>query len=129
MSTKPVSIRIGARLEKGALQVRTKIMHPMESGLPGQTTQGRVQSFDKYLAEGGAEVSASGRRKLPSPHFLTEVRLEINSEPVALVHLGPGVSQDPVFGWRIAQGRAGDRVRIVWRNNLGETGQAETVVP
>lgn len=127
MTVKDILIRMVARVGEGGMQVRAQLTHPMDSGLPGQVIQGRVQTFDRYLSEGGAAVSPTGRQTLSPPHYLTEVRLEINGEPAIIVYVGPAVSQDPLFGWRIPHGRTGDRVRLIWRNNLGETGHAEAI--
>ncbi|MRR09141.1 thiosulfate oxidation carrier complex protein SoxZ, partial [bacterium] len=65
---------------------------------------------------------------VPAAHFITEVTVRINDERVVRVDTGSGIAADPLFGWRFAGVRPGDRVSVAWRDNQGLEKSAETVV-
>ena len=41
---------------------------------------------------------------------------------------GTAVSEDPLLGFRLMNAKKGDKVKISWSDNKGESGVAETVV-
>ncbi len=96
-------IRMLARVSGNGALIKALLVHPMENG------------FTKDAA--GNIVPA---------HFITDLVLYVNDEVVTRVHTGSGIATDPLFGWRIAGVKAGDRVRLSWRDNLGQEKSQET---
>jgi len=97
MSNLPIRMR--ASLENDpddTALIKVLLTHPMDTGL------------------------SKDDKGLPRPaHFITEVELFLNGEPVARVLTGSGISADPLFGWRLKGVKAGDKVGIAWRDNQG----------
>lgn len=104
MSSIPVRLLASAQSDD-TLLVKALIKHPNDNGL-GRTPDGQP---------------------IP-PHHLTEVVVTVNGEPVVTLYSGSGIAAEPLFGWRIT-GKAGDTVGVRWRDNLGNQGGTETVVP
>ncbi len=99
-------IRMRASLEKdpdNTALVKVLLTHPMDTGL-------------------GKDNSGQPRQA----HFITEIELLLNSQPVARVQTGSGVAADPLFGWRLKGVKAGDKVGIAWRDNQGQQQSFET---
>lgn len=98
-------IRLRASLEGDTLVVKTLFSHPMENGLAKD--------------EAGRLIAA---------RYITQVQLQLNSQTVIQVETSSGVAKDPLFGWRLKGAKAGDTVRVAWRDNRGDENWAETVV-
>ena len=98
--------KIRTRPQEGMIEVLVLVNHPMETG----------QRKDK----------ASG--KLIPAHFIQELSLELNGKPVATVNAGVAVSENPLLGFRSKTAKNGDKVKVTWKDNKGETGTAEAVV-
>lgn len=96
-------IRMAARVSGNGALIKALLSHPMENG------------FNK---EASGEIIAA--------HFITEISLYVNDERVARLQTGSGIAADPLFGWRINGVKAGDRVRLVWRDNRGNEKSQET---
>lgn len=100
-------MKIRSRLHDGGeAEVIVLINHPMENGL----------RMDKQTGE-----------RIPA-HFIQDITVVHNGRRVAAMATGGGVSQDPLLGFRIPGAKAGDRLRVSWRDNRGESGSAETMV-
>jgi sulfur-oxidizing protein SoxZ len=41
---------------------------------------------------------------------------------------GIGVSEDPLLGFRLLSAKNGDKIRVSWHDNRGESGVGETTV-
>lgn len=101
------NMKIRSRLHDGGeVELIVLINHPMENGL-------RV---DKQTGE---KVAA---------HFIQEIAVAHNGRVVATMVTGGGVSQDPLLGFRIPGAKHGDKLRVSWSDNRGESGSAETTV-
>ena len=92
--------------DSGGVEVLVLINHPMETG----------QRIDKKT-----------QQKIP-PHFIQKVVVEHNGKPIATSTMGVGVSEDPLLGFLVKDGKSGDKVKISWTDNKGESGSAETTV-
>jgi sulfur-oxidizing protein SoxZ len=103
MST--IKLRI-KRLESVCL-IRILITHPMETG----------RRQDKAS---GATIAA---------HFIQEVKIEHNGIIVASCKFGTAVSRDPYLSFRLREAKPGDRVRVSWLDNLGQSESEETQIP
>lgn len=98
--------KLRTRRQEGKVEVLALINHPMETGL--------------------RKDKASGK---PIPaHFIQELALEHNGKPTAVASLGIGVSENPLIGFRLVNAKNGDKIKISWTDNKGETGVAEAVV-
>jgi sulfur-oxidizing protein SoxZ len=98
--------KIRARAQDGMTEVLVLVNHPMETG----------QRKDK----------ATG--KLIPAHFIQELNVEINGKTLATVSMGVAVSENPLLGFRTKQAKNGDKIKITWKDNKGETGGADAVV-
>ena len=97
------TIRMVARVSGQAALIKALLSHPMQNG------------FNK---------TASG--EFIPPHYITEVTLRINGDTVASIQTGSGIAADPLFGWRIAGVKPGDRVQVSWHDNQGNERSKET---
>ena len=98
--------KLRTRTQEGKIEILALIAHPMETGMRKDKASGKV---------------------VPA-HFIQEMTLEINGKVVAQVDSGLAVSENPLMGFRLKDGKAGDKVKFSWKDNLGESGQAEAVV-
>lgn len=89
-------IRISVRLQGDSALIKTLLTHPMYNGLT-KDREGQV-------------IAA---------HHLTDISVRINGEIVVSQQVGPGISVNPLFAWRIAGVKVGDNVEISWRDNRG----------
>ena len=93
-------------IEKGGeIWFRALIKHPMETGL-------RV---DKKT---GMTIPA---------HYISDVVVESNSETVFSADWGPSVSENPFLFIKFF-GSTGDRVRLTWQDNMGNSDFLEKTV-
>lgn len=99
-------IRMRTRPQDGSVELQILITHPMETG----------QRTDKNTG-----------KKIP-PHFIQRVTLEHNGKLVATVDTGAAVSEDPLIGLRLKGAKQGDKLKVSWKDNQGETGVLEGAV-
>jgi sulfur-oxidizing protein SoxZ len=74
------------------------------------------------------EVKSMIQHRMTSTHFITEVRCEQNDNLVFVANWSNTVSQNPYLSFRIKEGRGGDRIKISWQDNQGDSDSAETTV-
>jgi len=99
-------MKVRTRAQEGLVEVLALITHPMETGLRKDKQTGK-----------------------PIPaHFIQKVTLEHNGTVVADVDVGIAMSEDPLVGFRLKNAKNGDKVKVIWRDNLGESGSMEAVV-
>ena len=98
--------KIRTRKQEGAVEVLVLVNHPMETGLRKDKTSKAV---------------------IPA-HFIQELSVELNGKLGATAVMGIGVSENPLLGFRFKDAKNGDKVKAVWKDNMGETGTAEAVV-
>lgn len=76
----------------------------------------------------------TGRRKdeatgtLVPAHFITELRVELNGQPVMQGFLSTAVSRNPYFSFRLNQAKPGDRIRVSWVDNQGQQDSIESQI-
>ena len=99
-------IKVRTRPQDGAIEVLMLVTHPMETG----------QRVDKKT-----------NQKIPA-HFIQRITLEHNGKVVLVADTGVGISEDPLLGFRLKNAKKGDKVKLSWSDNKGESGSAETVV-
>ena len=98
--------RMRTKTQDGATEVLVLVSHPMETG----------QRVDQKTKE-----------KIPA-HFIQKVTFALNGKEVAVANLGVAVSKDPLVGIKLKGTKAGDKVKVSWSDNKGETGNAEATV-
>ena len=98
--------KIRTRTQEGAVEVLVLVNHPMETGMRKDKGSGKV---------------------IPA-QFIQELNVELNGKPMASASLGIGVSENPLLGFRTKAAKNGDKLKISWKDNKGETGTAEAVV-
>ncbi len=99
-------MKVRTRLQDGAVEVLVLITHPMETGM---------------------RTDKKTNQKIPA-HFIQRITLEHNGKVVLVADTGVGISEDPLLGFRLKNAKKGDKVKIGWSDNKGESGSAETVV-
>lgn len=98
--------RIRTKTQDGATEVLVLVNHPMETG---------------------QRVDSKTKEKIPA-HFIQKMIFSLNDKEVVSVDLGAAVSKDPLVGVRVKGAKAGDKVKVVWSDNKGESESAETTV-
>lgn len=98
--------KIRTRTQEGATEILVLVTHPMETGLRKDKASGKV---------------------IPA-HFIQELNIELNGKLMASASLGFAVSENPLLGFRTKAAKNGDKLKISWKDNKGETGTAEAVV-
>ncbi len=98
--------KVRTRTQDGVIEVLALVNHPMETGL---------------------RKDKATKKTIPA-HFIQELSIEHNGKMVAHVDIGISVSENPLFGVRLPNAKTGDKIKVTWRDNMGETGNAETVV-
>ena len=98
--------KIKTRPKDGATEILVLVNHPMETG---------------------QRVDAKTKEKVPA-HFIQKLTVEVNGKTVANADLGVAVSKDPLIGVAVKGTKAGDKVKVSWSDNKGETGTADAVI-
>jgi sulfur-oxidizing protein SoxZ len=98
--------QIRAQAKEGAADVKVRVEHPMETG---------------------QRVDPQTKEKIPA-HYIQKMTFAVNGKEVAVTDLGPAVSKDPLVGVRLNGAKAGDKVKVTWTDNKGESGGGEAVI-
>ena len=98
------TIRIKIRRKPDFVEVKVLINHPMETGF----------RYDYGTGERVAE------------HYIKEVACYYNDELILKSHWGVAVSKDPFFSFRVGGDKAGDVVRVSWKDNKGNEDSFES---
>jgi sulfur-oxidizing protein SoxZ len=98
-------MRIRAKLEGKAADVKVLMSHPEDSG---------------YVKD------KSG--KLIPPHFIQKVTATLNGKTVLDAQWGPAISENPYLAFQVEGAKAGDKVKVSWWDNHGETSTIEGTV-
>lgn len=92
------SIKIRSKRLDGKTQIRTLITHPMENGR-NRNKQG----------------------KLIPAHHIQDLWIKQNDIKVITCHMGGSISKNPYFDFVLNGGEPGDKITIIWVDNLGKT--------
>jgi sulfur-oxidizing protein SoxZ len=52
----------------------------------------------------------------------------LNGKEVSSASLGPGVSKDPLVGIKLKRAKPGDKIKVIWSDNKGESGSEEATI-
>ena len=100
------SMKIRAQVKGEFTTVKSLITHIMETGLRKDKKSG----------------------KLVPAHHITEIFAELNGKEVMRASWGPAISKDPYFAFKIKGAKAGDKLKLAWIDNLGNSDSIETQV-
>lgn len=98
-------IKIRAQAQGDLTEIRVLLQHPMETGL---------RKDEKGML-------------LPA-HYIQSFSITVNGRPLIDGQLNTSVSRNPLFAFRARGLQPGDRLRVSWVDNLGETRSDEGVV-
>jgi sulfur-oxidizing protein SoxZ len=98
--------KLNARIKDGMAEGKLLLRHPMETGNRKEPSTGI---------------------KVPR-HFIRERICEHNGSPVLRTQWSGGMARNPCLSIRIREAKTGDRVRIQWTDDRGETDANEAVV-
>ena len=98
-------MKIRTTLTGDVAEVRVLMVHPMETG---------------------QRKDASG--SLVPIHFIQEMSVRLNGRVVLEGQISQAVSRNPVFAFKIAGAKSGDKVEIAWLDNRGERNRTETAI-
>ena len=96
-------IKIKAKVKNGVASIKALMPHEMETGARKDADSGEV---------------------IPA-HYIKEVVCEHNGKVVMTAYWGTGVSKNPYLSFKIKDAAAGDKIKISWVDNKGETSEGE----
>jgi sulfur-oxidizing protein SoxZ len=102
-----ITTKIRAKTSGNITDVLVLIDHPMETGL-------RSDPKNK-------------EKKIPA-HYIQKLGISLNGKEVASTDLGAAVSKDPLIGIKLKGTKAGDKIKVTWSDNKGQSGGGETTL-
>lgn len=85
-----------------------------------------VKVLMSHIMETGQRKNQAGE---PIPaHFIQTVSATCNDRTVLSAQWGPAVSANPFLSFKFKGGRKGDKVKVSWVDNKGDSRSDETVV-
>lgn len=91
----------------------------------GDTTE--ILVLVNHPMETGRRKNKKTKQKIPA-HYIQRMTFELNGKVVAEANLGAGVSKNPLTAITVKGGKAGDKVKVSWTDNKGESGGATGAV-
>jgi sulfur-oxidizing protein SoxZ len=98
------TIKVKTRLSGDVTEVKSLILHPMETGARKNPDTG----------------------DLVPRHHITQLTFSNNGEPVMVANFSTAVSRNPYINFSFRGGNKGDAFRVSWVDNLGESDEFET---
>lgn len=99
------SIKIRAKLKEDVITVKALMTHPMETGSRKNTD--------------GSLIPA---------HFIQEVTCESGGKTLLTAFWSGGVSKNPYLSFKFKGGSAGDKLKLSWMDNKGESASQEAEI-
>lgn len=87
-----------------------------------------VRVLAKHVMETGLRRDPAGNGGYIGAWFIQTVTISHDGRTVLTSQMGPAVSRDPFLSFRFSGGKRGDKVRIEWTDNRGETRSDEVTV-
>ena len=100
------SIKVRAKAKGDEVTVKALFSHPMETGLRKDKKTGTI---------------------IPA-HFIKEVTAESNGTNVLTAYWSGSISKNPYLSFKFKGGKAGDKVKLTWLDNKGESDSIEAPV-
>jgi sulfur-oxidizing protein SoxZ len=98
-------MKIRARIEGDAADVKVLMSHPMETG-----------------------QRKNEKGELVPLHFIQSVVATLNGKTVLDAQWSQAVARNPFLGFRVKGAKAGDKITVSWTDNTGDKGSVETTV-
>ena len=99
-------IKIKTRLSGDVAEVKSLMLHPMETGARKDPDTG----------------------ELVPRHHITQLTFTNNGDPVMVANFSTAVSKNPYINFSFRGAKAGDTLRVSWVDNLGGSDELETVL-
>jgi sulfur-oxidizing protein SoxZ len=96
-------IKLKTRLRGDVAEVKSLMLHPMETG-------------SRKDPDTGAVIPA---------HHITQLTFTHNDRVVMVANFSTAVSKNPYFSFNFQGAKAGDALKARWVDNLGETDELE----
>jgi len=100
------SIKVRAKAKGDEVTVKALFSHPMETGLRKDKKTGKI---------------------IPA-HFIQEVTAENNGTNVLTALWSGSISKNPYLSFKYTGGKAGDKIKLTWLDNTGESDSIESEV-
>ena len=100
------SIKIKAKLSGDIADVKSLMLHPMETGARKDVDTGELVPM----------------------HHITQLTFTNNGEPVMVANFSTAVSKNPYFSFKFRGAKAGDTLKVSWVDNRGGADELETVL-
>lgn len=71
--------------------------------------------------------TANDAKKIAA-HYIEGFTVEIGGKIVVQSQVGPAISTNPVFGFKVKGAKAGDKVVVEWKDNKGESRKDEAAI-
>lgn len=91
----------------------------------GNSTE--VKALVQHVMETGLRKDAKTGEKIPA-HYIQEVVCEHNGSVVCTANWGVAISKNPYLSFKIGGAKAGDKIKVSWKDNKGDSDSAETNV-
>jgi sulfur-oxidizing protein SoxZ len=100
------TIKIKAAVSGELTEVRSLMLHPMETGTRKDAETGKL---------------------VPIKH-ITQLTFSNNGKLVMVANFSTAVSRDPYFSFKFRGGKVGDTLKAVWIDNTGDTDELESTL-
>ena len=100
------NIKIKATLSGDVAEIKSLMMHPMETGTRKDPDTGELVPM----------------------HHITQLIFANNGAPVMIANFSTAVSKNPYFSFSFRGANAGDTLKVSWVDNLGGSEEFETVL-
>ena len=100
------TIKVKAQVSGGIAQVKSLMMHPMETGTRREPANGFI-------------VEAL---------HITQLTFSNNGKPVMIANFSTAISRDPYFSFKFEGASVGDTLKVAWVDNAGGSDELETVL-
>jgi sulfur-oxidizing protein SoxZ len=98
------TIKISAKLKGGVADVKSLMLHPMETG---------------------SRIDPDTGSAIPANH-ITQLIFTNNGKQVMVANFSTAVSKNPFFGFSFEGAKVGDTLKVSWVDNSGATDELET---
>lgn len=101
-----MTIKISVKLEGNTADVKSLMLHPMETG---------------------SRIDPDSGETVPT-HHITQLVFTNNGKPVMIANFSTAVSKNPFFGFSFEGAKSGDILKARWIDNLGQSDEVETQI-
>jgi sulfur-oxidizing protein SoxZ len=98
------TIKISAKLTGRIADVKSLMLHPMETG---------------------SRIDPDTGNSVPA-HHITQLIFSNNNKQVMVANFSTAVSKNPFFGFSFEGAKVGDTLKVSWVDNSGATDELET---